>query len=133
MLLHIANTIFVVLTVLSLGASATALETDLSKSITSSLEARQGLCCVLAQDNRWIQPVCQYMYENCGGWSDCLTEGEYNDIAWCDYCVVKHPEDPVCTTATWPPVHKAPSKRSLDDSKISLTDDVDEVKDERFA
>lgn len=127
MLLRISTTTLVLMA-LSLGASAIALDTNVSKVVASPLEARQISCCALAVDYQWIQEVCQNMYEECGGWSNCLPEG--NDNNWCTYCVVKHPEDPVCNSATWPPTKKAPTKRGLDIEEYTLVGDADKPADE---
>ncbi|KAF6527998.1 hypothetical protein HZS61_008300 [Fusarium oxysporum f. sp. conglutinans] len=112
------------LTVLSLGAyAAPGPLSDVSKAPRSPLEARASLCCAFATENRYIQTVCQAMYENCGSWSKCL-KGLPNDSHWCHYCVVVHPEDRACLTKTWPPVGNAPiSKRGLDDATILPPED----------
>ncbi|KAF6528063.1 hypothetical protein HZS61_008370 [Fusarium oxysporum f. sp. conglutinans] len=112
------------LTVLSLGAyAAPGPLSDVSKAPRSPLEARASLCCAFATENRYIQTVCQAMYENCGSWSKCL-KGLPNDSRWCHYCVVVHPEDRACLTKTWPPVGNAPiSKRGLDDATILPPED----------
>tara|TARA_R110002060_G_scaffold20927_2_gene28462 strand:- start:835 stop:1320 length:486 start_codon:yes stop_codon:yes gene_type:complete len=114
-----AAKISLVVAVLSLGASATSFGSDDTNN--PSLNARAGLCCGLAVDNRDIQTVCQYMYENCGGWDKCV---QGNDNQWCRHCVVNHPEDPACIRLTWPPVDPAPvGKRDLDSATISPLDD----------
>ncbi|KAF9775602.1 hypothetical protein IL306_006284 [Fusarium sp. DS 682] len=103
----------------SLGANAATIpDEDVSVVRRSPLEPRQSLCCALAQNNVKIQIVCQYMYETCGGWSNCL-RGQPNDQQWCHYCVVSHPEDAACLKLTWPPVDPAPiSKRNVEELTI---------------
>ncbi|KAF5989839.1 hypothetical protein FBULB1_533 [Fusarium bulbicola] len=94
-----------------------------------ALTSRDNLCCALAEDNRNIQLVCQYMYENCGSWTACIGK-DNNDSQWCHYCVVSHPEDPACLKLTWPPANPAPvGKRSLDNAAIPPLEALDSSKD----
>ncbi|KAI8290757.1 hypothetical protein K4K59_006414 [Colletotrichum sp. SAR11_240] len=104
MIARISTVVSVAITALSLGAQAAAVN-DVSPALSNPLEARAGLCCALAVDNRILQTVCQYMYENCGGWDNCV---QGNDNQWCRHCIVNHPEDEACLKLTWPPVDPAP-------------------------
>lgn len=104
MIARISTVVSVAITALSLGAQAAAVN-DVSPALSNPLEARAGLCCALAVDNRILQTVCQYMYENCGGWGNCV---QGNDNQWCRHCIVNHPEDEACLKLTWPPVDPAP-------------------------
>jgi hypothetical protein len=128
MIARLSTVFSLALTALSLGAHAAPLNNDVSEVLRSPLEARQGLCCALAEDNRYIQIVCQYMYEQCGGWGVCV---QGNDNQWCRYCIVNHPEDPACLTLTWPPTEPAPvGKRGLDDATILPLEELDGSKDD---
>jgi hypothetical protein len=121
-----ASILSLVFGILSLGVTATSLSSE--DINTLSLNTRAGLCCALATDNRYIQTVCQYMYESCGGWGKCV---QGNDNQWCRHCVVNHPEDPACLRLTWPPVDPAPvGKRGLNDATISLLEELDSSKDD---
>ena len=121
-----ASILSLVFGILSLGVTATSLSSE--DINTLSLNTRAGLCCALATDNRYIQTVCQYMYESCGGWDKCV---QGNDNQWCRHCVVNHPEDPACLRLTWPPVDPAPvGKRGLNDATISLLEELDSSKDD---
>ena len=121
-----ASTLSLVFGILSLGVTATSLGSE--DTNTPSLNARAGICCALAQDNRYIQTVCQYMYESCGGWSQCV---QGNDAQWCRYCVINHPEDPACLRLTWPPVDPAPvGRRELDKGTMAPLEELDSSKDD---
>nr|QOE88851.1 effector protein [Fusarium oxysporum f. sp. apii] len=126
MIARTSTVLSLALTALSLGAYAApgpAPNNDVSQALRSPLEARASLCCAVATNNRYIQTVCQYMYESCRGWNKCL-KGLPNDSDWCHYCVVVHPEDKACLTKTWPPVGHAPiSKRGIDDATILPPED----------
>ncbi|KAK2761081.1 hypothetical protein CKAH01_16376 [Colletotrichum kahawae] len=116
MIARISTVAPVALTALSLGAQAATVN-DGSPAASNPLEARAGLCCAHAQDNRIIQTICQYMHESCGGWDNCVSG---NDNQWCRHCIVNHPEDPACLKLTWPPVDPAPvGKRDEIDANIS--------------
>jgi len=121
-----ASTLSLVFGILSLGVTATSLGSE--DTNTPSLNARAGLCCALATDNRYIQTVCQYMYESCGGWDKCV---QGNDNQWCRHCVVNHPEDPACLRLTWPPVDPAPvGRRELDKGTMAPLEELDSSKDD---
>lgn len=115
------------LAVLNFDVNAAALANNVSPAFSSPLEARaSAICCGLAPNVRFIQLVCQYMAESCGGFSNCLPEGR--DRNWCHYCVVVHPEDPGCTTLTWPPIDDPPvGKRDTDDATILAVERRDDL------
>ncbi|KAJ0381854.1 hypothetical protein COL922a_013720 [Colletotrichum nupharicola] len=87
MIARISTVVSVAITALSLGAQAAAVN-DVSPALSNPLEARAGLCCALAVDNRILQTG--------------------NDNQWCRHCIVNHPEDEACLKLTWPPVDPAP-------------------------
>ncbi|POS79490.1 hypothetical protein DHEL01_v202112 [Diaporthe helianthi] len=122
MLSRLAAAPFVAITALSICAHAVAVDNNVSPALTSPLETRQGLCCGLAPNNRNIQITCQWMYENCGGWANCVPS-DSNDAQWCRHCVVTRPEDTDCTKYTWPPAYPAPvGKRDVSDATMAAAE-----------
>ncbi|KAK2756361.1 hypothetical protein CKAH01_05882 [Colletotrichum kahawae] len=116
MIARVSTVVSVALAALSLGAQAATVN-DVSPALSNPLEARGGLCCALAIDNKILQTVCQHMIENCGGWGNCV---QGNDNQWCRYCIVNHPEDEACLHLTWPPVDPAPvGKRDENDATMA--------------